>query len=169
MTSIILCLDHGRVLLLKTKGSRAIASVFAYALILDLAVASLVGSFFPEGDRWFGFFATLAFLWIMPILLSLKAVIYKTIFYFLAKNGNRKMLVREFRKAQLPLLSGTDFNEPADLYFSDVAADDSLPKPARLFAGQCLGQFAMIPSYSLPDSVIVRANAGESRLGSALI
>ena len=144
--------------MLKTKGGRAIASVFVYAIVLDLALASLVGSFFSDGDRWFGFFATLAFLWIVPMALGLKSVLYKIVFFFLAKSGARKILVQEFRKAQLPLLSGTDFNEPADLYFADVADDDDLPKPARLFAAQCLGQFVMIPSYSIPDSVILRAN-----------
>ena len=144
--------------MLKTKAGRTLASAFTRTVLLDAAFAYLIASQFANDDVWFSFFAALAIFWILPVLFALKSVLYKALFYFLNRSSVRQTLVQEFRRAGLPLLSGTEFNDPADLYFAQVAQDDSLPKSARLFAAQVVGQLALVPTYSSADTLILHAN-----------
>jgi hypothetical protein len=144
--------------LLKTTSGRAYAQVLAFWTFADAVIAFGIAYLFFSDSLLFAFLVTLAFLWLVPLVLKLKNFALFAIWGAMSKAGIRAQLVREYRKNQLPLLSGTDFNDPADLYFQEVAGDDSLPKSARLFAAQSLGQLSIIPRYSVVESVFARSN-----------
>jgi hypothetical protein len=142
----------------KTKLGRARGFGWLFATALDIVLAYLLASWFFSEDLWFGFLLLVGVLWLGPLFFAIKGSIYKTLLYFITRAGTRKTLVQEFRKAQLPLLSGTDFNEPADLYFQEVASDDTLPKEARIYANMLIGQMGIVPIYSSVDTITMHAN-----------
>lgn len=148
--------------MLKTRTGRAYANALLYGVALDVTLSYLVATTFASDDRWLFLLLVLGAFWLGPIFFSIKSMLYKALLHFLTRAGVRRALVHEFRKAELPLTSGTDFNEPADLYFTVVAEDDTLPKSARLFAGQTVGQMALLPTYSWADTIILHANLDAS-------
>lgn len=144
--------------MLKTKFGRAIGFGWLVAFVLDLALAYALATWLAANDFWLGFSAILAVLWLGPVVFAFKGMIYKIVLFYLTKGTTRRNLVQDFRRARLPLLSGTSFNDPADLYFQEVASDDSLPKSAVDYANATVGQLGLISRYSSVDAVICNAN-----------
>ena len=125
--------------MLKTALGRSYTQVLVFWLAADALIAFAVAYFFFADDLLVAFLVTIALLWLVPLLLKLKNLVVFSIWGMMSKDTIRSQLVREFRKNKLPLLSGSDFNDPADLYFQEVSEDDTLPKAARLFAAQTIG------------------------------
>lgn len=144
--------------MLKSRGSRIWVTKVLISTVLDVFLACALAALFGTRDFWITMLVILGFLWIAPWLLRINSTLSKLIQFFVQRGRFRRDLVHAFRKAKLPLLSQTDFNEPADLYFAEVASDDSLPKEARLFSSRTLGELTMVPKYSLVDSIIFNAN-----------
>jgi hypothetical protein len=144
--------------LLKTASGRAQAQLLAFWTVADALIAYAVAYLFFADDMLFAFLVTLGVIWIVPLALKAKNLVLFSLWGLLNKTTIRGQLVREFRKSQLPLLSRTDFNDPADLYFQEVAEDDKLPKSARLFAAMSLGQLSIISRYSLAEAIFARSN-----------
>ncbi|QFT60463.1 hypothetical protein FIU94_16660 [Sulfitobacter sp. THAF37] len=130
----------------------------AFSLALDVVLAYAVASLLGPNDFWTTFFVMLGIFWFGPIPFAIKGNIYKLLLQQFNKNSVRTSLVQSFREAQLPLLSGTEFNDPADLYFREVANDDELPKSARLYAGVTMGQMSILNQYSMVDTLMLHSN-----------
>ena len=142
----------------KSRLGRSFGFNFAISSILDIALAYVIATFFDSADFWIAFFLILAVIWFVPLIFLLKVNIYKLLLQQLNKTSIRTFLVQSFREAQLPLLSGTNFNDPADLYFQNVEDDDELPKSARRYAGATIGQMSIINHYSIIDAFAFHSN-----------
>jgi hypothetical protein len=144
--------------LLKTASGRAQAQLLAFWTVADALIAFSIAYLFFADTIFFAFLLTLGFMWLVPLVLKAKNLVLFSFWGFLNKTTIRSQLVREFRKSELPLLSRTDFNDPADLYFQEVADDDTHPKSARLFAAMSLGQLSIIARYSFVEAIFARSN-----------
>jgi len=144
--------------MLKTKLARATWSNAAICSLLDVALAYVIAGFVSPDEVLVTTAILVAVIWLAPLVFIFKGNIYKAILYHLNKSSVRTTLVQEFREAKLPLLSGTSFNDPSDLYFNEVAADRTLPASATLYAGVFAGQMSIISKYSVVDAVIASAN-----------
>jgi len=144
--------------LLKTASGRAQAQILAFWTVADALIAFCIAYLFFADHILFAFLVTLGVMWLVPLVLKAKNIALFSVWGFLNKTTIRSQLVRDFRKNELPLLSGTDFNDPADLYFQEVADDDTLPKSARLFAAMSLGQLSIVARYSLAEAIFARSN-----------
>jgi hypothetical protein len=126
-----------QVRMMKTRTGRTIALNLVVGALFDIAIAAAVAQLF-DGDYWTVFLLALAALWLLPILFRLRNTLLRGLLFLVHRKATRRLLVQEFRKAKLPLLSDTSFNDPADLYFSEVAGNDDHPKDARLFSAKPL-------------------------------
>tara|TARA_R110002110_G_scaffold225601_2_gene439657 strand:+ start:2876 stop:3397 length:522 start_codon:yes stop_codon:yes gene_type:complete len=144
--------------MLKTKMARTTWSNIAICSLLDVALAYVIARVVSPDEVFVTTAILVVVIWLVPLVFIIKGNIYKTVLYHLNKSSVRTALVQEFREAKLPLLSGTDFNDPSDLYFNEVAADKTLPASATLYACMFVGQLSIIPKYSFVDAVVVSAN-----------
>jgi len=144
--------------LYKTKLGRNLAAGIVIATALDFALAYALAKYFFKDDFLISFLAILAFFWVTPFVFVFKNALFKMIAYHLERKKIRKSLVHEFRKSQFPLLSDTEFNDPADMYFEEVANDESLPKHARIAAAKTIGELSVIAKYSWADAFITYSN-----------
>ncbi len=103
------------------------------ALVFDVVVAAAVAAFMPDGNRAYGFFATLGVIWIVAFLFYVRKWL-KTLLILAFSQG---ALERDY----LRMLSGTGipgpdprFNiDPVD-YLGSVADDSNVDPNARVAA-----------------------------------
>jgi hypothetical protein len=144
--------------MLKTKLARATWSNIAIGSLLDVALAYVIARVVSPDEVFVTTAILVVVIWFAPLVFIIKGNIYKSALYHMNKSSARTTLVQEFREAKLPLLSGTGFNDPCELYFNEVAADKTLPASATQYAGMFAGQLGIIPKYSLVDAIVVSAN-----------
>jgi hypothetical protein len=122
--------------MLKTKLARATWSNIAICSLLDVALAYVIARFVSPDEVLVTTAILVAVIWFAPLVFIFKGNIYKAILYHLNKSSVRTTLVQEFREAKLPLLSGTSFNDPSDLYFNGYRGRVLLRRLQRQYYGQ---------------------------------
>ncbi len=142
----------------ESAGRRTFWLYLARSVTFDVAIAFLISWLFASpSEFWLFFSVLLAAILLLPIFLGLRSALYKIVVHLFSRRKKIDQLKREFRKAKLPYADA--FFRDVDAYLLEVWDEESNATSARKYAGIALGQFSLLPAYSLIDALLAHATS----------